>query len=221
MMLNKARMSFSQCGEDLIIDFVMKSLGITDPSYIDIGAHDPVLLNNTFLFYQNGSSGVCVEPDPRLCHKIRKTRKRDRCLNVGIGSSGKNSTDFYVMSSNTLSTFSRSVAERYQGYGKEKIVEVIRIPLVTINKLIEEHFKNGPDFITMDIEGMEMEAIMSFDFARYHPSVFCIETLTYTEDRSEQKISEIIDCMNDKGYMTYADTFINTIFVYAERWRKR
>lgn len=220
-LLKKTRMSFSQCGKDLIVDLVLKSLGIHNPSYIDIGAHDPVQINNTYLFYQNGSSGVCVEPDPRLCYQIRKARKRDTCLNVGVGSSRIESADFYVMSSSTLSTFSWGEAERYQGYGKQKIVEVIKIPLVPINDLIGQHFKKDPDLISLDIEGMEMEVLTSFDFSKCRPPIFCIETLTYTEDNSERKIIDIIGYMNQNNYITYADTYINTIFVDGERWRRR
>jgi hypothetical protein len=37
--------------------------------------------------------------------------------------------------------------------------------------------------------------------------------LTYAEDKSERKIEEISALMHSKGYFTYADTYINTIFV--------
>jgi hypothetical protein len=56
--------SFSQSGEDLIIDFIFNALGISRPSYIDIGAHHPYYLNNTAIFYLRGARGINIEPDP-------------------------------------------------------------------------------------------------------------------------------------------------------------
>lgn len=35
--------------------------------------------------------------------------------------------DFYVMTTRTLNTFSRSEAERYQSYGNQKIEEVLSL----------------------------------------------------------------------------------------------
>jgi hypothetical protein len=54
------KVSYSQCGEDILIDFVFKQLKIENPSYLDIGAHHPFHLNNTYYFYKNGSSGVNI-----------------------------------------------------------------------------------------------------------------------------------------------------------------
>ena len=33
--------SYSQSGEDLVINFIFNAIGITHPSYLDIGAYDP------------------------------------------------------------------------------------------------------------------------------------------------------------------------------------
>ena len=51
---NYAKKSFSQCGEDLIVDYVFKARGVGRPSYLDIGAHHPYWLSNTALFYERG-----------------------------------------------------------------------------------------------------------------------------------------------------------------------
>ena len=45
------RVSFAQEGEDIIMDQMVAYFGIDHPSYLDIGAHDPIIYNNTFLFY--------------------------------------------------------------------------------------------------------------------------------------------------------------------------
>jgi len=216
------KVSYSQCGEDLISAFVLYGhLGFTKPSYLDIGAHDAVLLSNTFLFYQNGSSGVCVEPDPVLHGQLKQRRKRDICLNVGVGSTNVQTAEFYRMSTKALSTFSKAESERYIQYGSQTIEKVLEIPLLTINELMEKYFDPHPNFVSLDTEGMDAAIIKSLDFGRYRPEVICIETLTYTEDHSEEKIQEIIDYMVSNRYFVYADTFINTIFVEQDSWLSR
>jgi len=219
--LKGEKKSFSQSGEDLIMQFIFMWLRIEKPSYIDIGAHHPTYLSNTFLFYENGSSGVCIEPDPFLFERICKTRKRDVCLNIGVGEGNSDKADFYILSSRTLNTFSREEAQRYASYEGKTIQKIVEIPLLSINEIIEKYCPEVPNFVSIDVEGMDLQILKSFDFKKYCPEVFCIETLTYTEDNTEQKLTEIIDYMLSKDYFVYADTYLNSIFVSQAAWNHR
>lgn len=64
--------SYSQSGEDLIIKYIFDALGIEKPSYIDVGAYHPYCLSNTSLFYELGSKGINIEPDPMLFKNFPK-----------------------------------------------------------------------------------------------------------------------------------------------------
>jgi hypothetical protein len=75
--------------------------------------------------------------------------------------------------------------------------------------------------ISLDAEGFDLEILKSMDFNKYRPQIFCIETLTYTENGTEEKILPIIDFMNQKGYFAYADTYINSIFIDKTIWNKK
>jgi FkbM family methyltransferase len=216
------KISFSQCGEDLIVDFILTScLRVPEVSYLDLGAYHPTEMSNTYLFYRRGSRGVCVEPDPAHSDAIRRGRPRDSCLNAGIGVAQAAEAEFYRMTSPTLNTFSKEDAARYESYGNQKIEEIVKIPLVTINAIMEEHFTTCPNFVSLDVEGLDFEILRSLDFSRFRPQVFCIETLTYTEDKSEKKIPEITELMRSRGYFAYADTYINTIYVEEKSWSER
>lgn len=213
--------SFSQCGEDLIIQHICMWLRIDQPAYLDIGAHHPSYLSNTYLLYLQGSCGVCVEPDPSLCEEFRKMRKRDVCVNAGVGEGTADCADFYIMSCRTLNTFSREEAERYAGYGDKRIEKVVSIPLVSIESLLSRHFARAPHLVSLDVEGLDLQILRGWDFDKYRPEIFCIETLTYTENNSERKLTEIIEYMTSHGYFVYADTYVNTIFVSREAWARR
>lgn len=212
------RLSFSQTGEDLIIEMAFSLLGINQPYYLDLGAHHPTHLSNTYYFYRRGAHGVCVEADPTLCAAIAAKRPRDKCLNIGVGAGESTEADFYIMSTRSLNTFSRAEAERYAGYGKQTIDQVVRVPLLDVNEIIARHCERVPDLVSLDIEGLDLQVVERFDFARYQPAVFCVETLTYTEDRTETKVTEIIARMQAAGYLVMADTYINTVFVRKDRW---
>jgi FkbM family methyltransferase len=178
-------------------------------------------MSNTYLFYQQGGRGVCVEPDPTLYALLKRMRPRDVCLNVGVGTHGAAHADFYIMTSRALNTFSRQEAEGYQGYGRQKIEQIIQVPLLPMNELISQYCKPVPQFISIDVEGLDLEIVQSLDFNAFRPLVLCIETLTYTEDRTERKRTEIIDFVCSQGYLQYADTYINSIFVDRQAWIHR
>jgi hypothetical protein len=142
------KISYSQCGEDLIVAFIFNGLKMSHWTYLDIGAHHPTDISNTYLFYRKGHRGVCVEPDPTLCAEIRRVRAEDVCLNVGVGGKEETAADFFVMTSKSLNTFSKTDAERYQTYDQQNIEKVIRLPLVSINTLAEKYFEPYPNSIS-------------------------------------------------------------------------
>ncbi len=213
------RKSWSQCGEDLILRYLFDLLHIARPSYIDIGAHHPWYYNNTYLFYRQGACGVNVEPDPSLHAGLRRARRRDVNLNMGIGPR-EAELDFYVMSRRTLNTFSASEAHKYVEDHGLRVVETQRIEVQTFAQAVDRHMRRTPDLVSLDVEGWDLDILRSIDFSRYRPHVFCVETVSYAEgDGSGVKNPEIHALMLQNGYRLYADTYINSIYVAESSWR--
>lgn len=203
--------SYAQSGEDMIIDFIVTNKGILKPTYLDIGAHHPFYLSNTYYFYKKGSRGVCIEPDPILFKEIKKFRPKDVCLNVGLGSK-KGESEFYIIDPPTLNTFSKEEAEHLEKMGHNTL-KTLRLPVVPVKDILKEYFKHPPTIVSLDVEGMDMEILDQFSLKSYRPELFCIETITYTKDRKGKKIEEIFEFMKKNKYKVYADTYVNTIFV--------
>lgn len=220
------KISYSQTGEDLIIDHLMRDLKIENPQYLDIGANHPIVLSNTYIFYKRGCRGVCIEPDPKLIAQLMKVRPLDQCLNIGIGLDNriKNKAKFFIMTSNVLNTFSEERANSYVNdgcYGEQEIKEIIEIELVPINEIIKRYFNPHPNIISLDVEGWELDILNTLDFKIYRPDVFCIETASFTENKVFEKNMEIISYMRSQGYLLYADTFLNSIFVEKATWENQ
>jgi FkbM family methyltransferase len=210
--LFKVERTYSQCGEDKILDLLFKRYGKSKIAYLDVGANHPLMNSNTCFFYKQGHSGVCIEPNPYLCDLIRKRRPRDKCLNVGLGEKD-GIIDFYLMSSHSLSTFSKEDAERLDSEGKYKIEKVLKIPTRTLNSIVDEYFESPIDLISIDVEGWNEQIIRSIDFTRNRPFCFCVETIEFSEDSNARRLTDIFDVFKKNNYNVYADTHLNTIFV--------
>ncbi|MFE3871901.1 FkbM family methyltransferase [Flavobacterium sp. ZS1P70] len=212
--------SFSQCGEDLIVKFIFDCLGVNNPTYIDIGAHHPHYISNTALFYKNGCRGINIEPDPTLFKEFLKYRKEDKNLNIGI-SDWDSELDFYIISSPTLNTFSEEEAVKYAQEGDFEIKSIEKIKVKTLKSILDE-CSNGifPQYLSIDAEGIDEIIIRDIDFENNYPIVICIETISFSTSGNGIKNTKLIEYIESKGYLSYADTNINTIFVRKSLWRK-
>jgi FkbM family methyltransferase len=213
--IKDAVVSFSQTGEDLIIDFIFKTRGIQKPSYIDIGANHPFLFNNTSLFYLKGGRGINIEPNPQLITLFNYQRPLDINLNIGIGSTMED-LDFYIMEPSVFSSFNKNEVDNFikNGY---TIKEKIRVKVFPINHILDKHF-NGkfPDFLTIDVEGFEMEILQNIDYSKAFPKVICVETSEFSLKGIGEKRQDLIDFIKSNGYHLYADTYLNSIFIHEE-----
>lgn len=210
--------SYAQSGEDLIVDFIFHEIGIDDPSYLDIGAHHPYYLNNTAIFYERGCSGINVEPTPNLFNEFLAKRKRDINLNIGIGEK-QGTLEFYEMSVPTLNTFSKVEAENYAKNGMFSIKNVTPIKVDTIHNILQV-YNNGtfPDLLSLDVEGLDEIIIHSIDYKQNYPKVICVETISFSTNGRGVKNDKLISYIEDQGYLLYADTNINSIFVRKDLW---
>jgi FkbM family methyltransferase len=205
--------SYSQCGEDLIIKFLFRGyLNIERPSYIDIGAHLPFRYSNTAIFYNSGSRGINIEPDPFLFKKFQKYRKKDINLNIGIADK-QGILDFYIINNRTLNTFSEKEAKSYEKQGY-RIKEIKQIKVETLEYVIQRYSNNiFPDFLSVDAEGIDEIILKSIDYSHNYPKVICVETVDFS---TQVHRAEICDFLESKGYVKFADTHINSIMVRKE-----
>lgn len=202
-------LSFSQEGEDLILlrYFEKQPTGF----YVDIGAHHPFRFSNTYLFYQKGWNGINVDANPGSKNIFDNYRPNDINIEVGI-SIKEDNLEYYSFKEAALNTFSSKIAQTYISDGWE-IKEKITIKTISLLNLFQKELKpkQSIDFLTMDIEGLEIEALKSNDWTKYRPKVLLIEILDF--DLTEYQNSPICCFLNEKGYKIMAKTK-NTVFFY-------
>ncbi len=211
------RQSFAQQGEDLILFNLLRDvLHLAKPSYLDIGAGDPVLGNNTYLLYNTIGHGVLVEPNPTLVEKIRTVRPNDVVVPAGVGLEGQTEADYYVIRDRwPLNTFSPEAVAEYRRSSKVDPVEkVVKMPLIPVNRLIAEHFDGAPDLLSIDVEGLDEAVLRSLNLRKYRPAVICAET---KGPNTSHDSSPIARWLRPRGYVACAGSLYNTIFVDAKR----
>lgn len=166
------RGSFSQDGEDLIL---MKLLPQKRGTYLDVGANHPFKLSNTYSLYRRGWSGICIEPMPFLFSLIQRWRRRDVCLNVGVGQNA-GTLKFYVLTPHVLSTFREDAAEELISQGKARRETIMDVPVFPLASILAEHLKGRKlDLICVDTEGYDLQVLQSNNWELYRPLVIVVE----------------------------------------------
>jgi FkbM family methyltransferase len=166
-------LSYSQEGEDMILRriFENQSRGF----YVEVGAPHPIRFSNSYYFYTLGWSGINIEPTPGAMSLFHILRPRD--INLEAAVSRKQETrDFFLFDEPSLNTFDRDLAREWESRGY-RMIETQRIMTRPLADILAEHVPEGTkiDFLSIDIEGMDFEALQSNDWKKYRPRILLVE----------------------------------------------
>ena len=164
--LNKRKL-YSNWGLDLMADdfFKKKSKGI----YIDVGCHHPFLNNNTYRLYKRGWRGINIDLDFNSIDMFNFFRKSDLNIQSAVSDTEEKKDFFFFHNRSAVNTLSKSSGE--------KAKEVKKVDTITLNTLIENSiFKDDKiDFLSIDVEGHELNVLKGFDIKKYKPDLIILE----------------------------------------------
>lgn len=211
--------TFAQHGEDLIVLNVFSLLGIEKPSYLDVGAHHPIHCSNTALMHLRGSRGINVEANPNLIRAFRWHRPGDTTVNVGVGPERGTLNFHFIDDWHGRNTFSRSVAEEFvRSSPKLSIREVRPIPVVTLNEIVTEYAGGQfPDFLSLDVEGLDFDILNNSFFGASKPVVICVEACFGSDSDDSARLGVLLHA---RGYALLMRTIANLIFVHRSHMTK-
>jgi len=169
--------SYSQNFEDVILGRVFKH--VTNGFYIDIGAQDPTRDSTSKHFYDQGWSGINVEPVPQYASRLREKRSRDVVIEKVV-TQELNEVDFYIVHDTGLSTASPILASNYTADGR--FVEKVLVQTTSLDNILE--LANGKEvhWLKIDVEGSEKSVLTSWKDSKVRPWVLVIES---TEPNSQ------------------------------------
>ena len=201
--------SYSQYNEDIIIDKLLDQK--KDGFYIDVGAFDPIVLNNTKLFSDRGWKGINIDPNPKTISKFELQRPKDINLNIGL-SSERSELRAVLFEGFKSYTMTEELIKQRLNLG-EKIKKDISIKVETLNYIFKKYVPENTtvDFISIDTEGMDLEVLKGNNWNKNRPKIICIETLNDQRENKNYR-KEIHKFLKKRNYKILYDTGLNSIF---------
>ena len=205
--------SYSQEGEDMVLRriFKNKSKGF----YVDIGAHHPKRFSNTYYFYKLGWRGINIDATPGVMRAFNKIRPADINIEAPI-SSKRQTLTFYMFNEPALNGFSKLLSEQRNNTSQAyNITRTIDLDTFTLSEVLAKHLPEGQliDFMSIDVEGLDLDVLLSNDWSRFRPKVVLVEILNGTLE--ELLNHEITKLLKSEGYWILSKT-MNTVFFTSE-----
>ena len=198
--------SFAQAGEDVVLRNLMRTRanGFKDPQrgfYIDVGAYHPTHFSNTYLFYLRGWRGINIDAQPGSMAAFRRARPRDINLEVAIGGAGQELAYHVVPTGPAMNSFSPQFLENI---GVDpNASQQMRMKLEPLSSVLRTHLPpgQGVDFLTVDVEGLEMDVLSSLDWDAVRPFVVLVEELW----EANGSPSRVVPFLTNLGYEVVVD----------------
>ncbi|MGQ7853229.1 FkbM family methyltransferase [Pedobacter sp. WC2501] len=203
--------SYSQDGEDMILKAIYEQKKGYKGFFVDVGAHHPVRYSNTNYFYKRGWKGINIEPTPSAIGAFNTFRKRDINLNIGIGPE-KTKLKFYCFNEPALNSFSEEVSKRIDAEsGKYKIIKELDIDVLPLADVLDQYLPATTtiDFLSIDVEGLDYQVLLSNNWDKYKPSVILVEENVNVDELNN---SPIYKFLKDKGYTFFAKTLRTCVY---------
>ena len=141
--------------------------------YLDVGASEPRLGSNTYFLESSlGWSGIAVDAIAEYAPQYAEHRPQTRFFPFFVGDRSDAQATLFVVASrpNVSSSDPVFVSEHARGEASAR-----QVPTITLNDLLVKAGIDRIDFVSMDIELAEPQALAGFDIDRFKPALVCIE----------------------------------------------
>jgi FkbM family methyltransferase len=143
-------------------------------TFLDVGAYDGKHLSNTLIFEEMGWRGICVEADEQAFESLRQNRKCI-CLNVACGEK-EGTVEFFTEPDRPMGTTNAEAAEKLKAGWHFQSGERKQVRSTTVDRILETNSFKEIDFVSIDVDGAEVQVLRGFDLDRARPRLICIET---------------------------------------------
>ena len=169
----KARKSYSQCAEDLIIDqhFGHYLKQGKKGFYVDAGSHHPIRGSNSYRLYKAGWKGILIDMEESKVLSAKLARPRDHAVEAAISDKKENVTIYSPSKFSTNATISPEVIAK-----ATNLKPVSSISTETLDALLEKYqCPSRFEFLSIDLEGQDYKALRGLSFEKFCPELICIE----------------------------------------------
>ncbi len=181
---------------------------------VEIGAYDGRSGSASYLFEKRGWHCLLVEPIPALVQEIRKHRA---CTVVNCAVSDKEGTATFFVAENVEEMSTLDLTPDRLEWIKQVggAVKEITVRTATLDSLLAEAAFPEIQFITIDVEGHEMEVLEGFTLEAHRPRIVIIEDNSASDDpRSSGGDPRVGRHMSEHGYVHFRRTGVNEWYAH-------
>jgi FkbM family methyltransferase len=192
----------SQIGQDKWVLFSMYP-GEADGFFVDVGSGDGTVRSNTLMLERRGWTGICIDPFPtnmegRTCRVFKEVVYAEAGKRVRFHTAGE-----VGGVAETLDTWKRAAEQ----------APAVEFTTVTLGDILDR--AKAPRFIhfmSLDIEGAELEALRGVPFDRYTFGAMAIE-----HNYEGRKRNDIQALLERQGYSRIRTWFQDDFYIRAAR----
>ena len=171
--------------------------------FVDVGANAPKDGSQTWAMESRGWRGVLIEPQPDLAEQLR--RERQAAVYAVACSTPENAGKTLTLH---LAGIQSSLKPDFYAAGMQRAGSV-EVPVMTLDQVLEDAGAPCPlDFVSIDVEGHDIEVLNGFDLARWKPRLLFIEDVV-------QSLA-LHRTLTSRGYRWFRRTGINSWYVPAD-----
>ena len=183
--------------------------------YVDVGAHHPYRISNTYLLFKRGWSGINIDANPETIKMFQKARPHDINLNIGVSQSAT-SLIYHQFSDPAVNTFSSEHAQKFKSKNWIKYLGTTQVQTKPLADILKDHLPTNRniDVLSVDVEGLDLEVLESSNWNRHRPSVVIVEAHNFDLDKMQE--NPIVNFLYRQGYKLQFVAGFSLIFKRAK-----
>jgi FkbM family methyltransferase len=140
----------------------------TNGFFVEVGAGDPIDLSMTYFLESRGWDGILIEPRPELAEKLKETRKA-RVWSVACGAPrDRGESELFIFGE-------FSSLKKHTAFTDIVYTDKVVVPVVTLNEILQAEGNPAIDFLSIDVEGFELNVLQGVDLIKMRPRLIFIE----------------------------------------------
>jgi FkbM family methyltransferase len=176
---------FSKPGLFEMDDKLSRHLGHRGGFFIECGANDGFRQSNTYFLERfRGWTGLLIEPVPELHDRCRKLRRKSICVRYALVGPDYTGSEIEITYAGLMSVVKGAFSDQQRAYEHvanglniQNISKYVTVaPVSTLSSLLDRlSITRRVDFLSLDVEGFEEEALRGLDLSRHRPLHILVE----------------------------------------------
>jgi FkbM family methyltransferase len=143
----------------------------TDGFFTEVGANDPRAGSQTWFLEERGWRGILIEPLAEFHTVLKAARPRSQVFQVACGPPGHAPTaSLFVGENPEHSSLQPNAVDAGTRYIQQETVCIM-----TLDEVLAATGNPKIDFVSIDVEGMQLEVLKGFNLERHRPKLLLVE----------------------------------------------